>query len=175
MLVVKDAMVLIHLAKTTLLEKSCGFFGHVIIPEEVFEEAVTAGLEQGYPDASLIQMLVSGGQIGVKPVTEKGLLERAYQCNIQGGEAGAVALYWQEKADRLASDDDNVRKKGGALDINLIGTPAILLALYRKKLITRQKALEAVKTLKKIGWFSTAVLDMVILEVAHGTGYRDTG
>ncbi len=166
---------MIHLAKITLLEKCCSFFGQVIIPQEVFEETVTAGLKQGYPDASLIQALVSGGQIGVKTVTERGLLERAYQCNIKGGEAEAVALYWQEKAGLLASDDDNVRKKKEALDIALIGTPAILLSLYRKKLISRQKALEAVKTLKKIGWFSTAVLDMVVLEVAHGAGDRNTG
>jgi len=45
MLVVKDAMVLIHLSRTTLLERSCSYFGDVTVPAAVKEEVVDRGLE----------------------------------------------------------------------------------------------------------------------------------
>lgn len=51
------------------------------------------------------------------------MIAKANAFNIQRGEAEAVALYWQEEADLLATDDDNVRRKKDALRIKTIGTP----------------------------------------------------
>lgn len=162
---VKDSMVLIRLAKMSLLEKSCDFFGKVIIPQRVFEETVKAGKEKGFADAFLIEKNINGKKITVMGVKKGELIRRANEFNIFGGEAEAVALYWQEKANILASDDDNVRSKKDALEINLIGTPAILLALYNKKTIDSTKAQQAIQTLRKIGWFSNHVLDKISEEV----------
>ncbi len=157
-------MVLIHLSKMSLLEKSCDFFGKVIIPQKVFEETVKAGKEKGFADAFLIEKNIND-KITVIGVKKGELTRKANEFNIFGGEAEAVALYWQEKANLLASDDDNVRSKKDALEINLIGTPAILLALYNKKFIDSAKALRAIQTLRKIGWFSNHILDKINEEV----------
>lgn len=161
MLVVKDSMVLIHLAKITLLEKSCEYFKSVLIPELIREEV----LDQEYPDSALIKELIIKKKIGVKKIKDNNLIKKANEFNIFRGEAEVVALYWQENADCIATDDDNVRKKKLLLDLNIIGTPSILLALYRKKIIGKEKIINGINKLKEIGWFNNVILDKLLMEV----------
>jgi len=164
MLVVKDAMVLIHLAKTSLLDAAVDYFEQVSIPSGVHEETVVAGKKHDYPDAEVIAELIDTGRIEVASDIESSLVERANRYNIQGGEAEAVALYWQRDAELLATDDDNVRRKRTVLELDLIGTPAILLELSETAHIDASKATATIDELRSIGWFSTALLDTVELE-----------
>jgi predicted nucleic acid-binding protein len=94
------------------------------------------------------------------------LLEKANEYNIQKGEAEAVALYWQENANHLATDDDNVRKKQTILNLTIIETPAIIMKLYKEQKITKEKYLNSTNELKKIGWFSNQVIDKMKMEAA---------
>jgi len=162
-MIVKDSMVVIHLAKITLLKKSCEYFKNVIIPEGVYNE-ILIGKEKGYPDVAIIAEFIKTRKIIVKQVKDKAAVRNMGTFNLQGGEAEALALYWQEKADYLATDDDNVRKKNVLLEVKLIGTPAIILKLYKENLIGRDKFKEALIGLRKIGWFSTAIIDKVFME-----------
>ena len=163
MLAVKDSMTLIHLAKTSLLETSCDYFKTVIIPKLAYKE-VMKGLKHGYVDAKVVEKVAEMKKLTVLEVKVKELIRKANEFNIQGGEAEGVALYWQEKADILATDDDNVRKKGFLLGIRAVGTPAIMLKLHREGLINSEKFRKAVEELRTIGWFSNGVLDMVLME-----------
>ena len=163
MLIVKDSMVLIHLAKITLLEKSCDYFKNVLIPELVQEEV----LKKKHPDSILIEELIVKNKIKVKGIKNNALLKRAEEFNILRGEAEAVALYWQENAEYLATDDDNVRKKNLLLDLKVIGTLSILLTLYKKKIIEKEKIIKAIDKLRQIGWFSNIVLDKLMMEVEN--------
>ncbi len=165
MIVVKDAMVLIHLAKTSLLGTSCEFFGEVVIPEKIQEETVGKGKEENYPDAVLIEELIEEGNITTVEIEKEGLIERAKKFNIQGGEAEALALYWERDADFLATDDDNVRSKKTILGINMIGTLSILTELFKADKVDRERIAESLEILKEVGWFSAAVLDKVRMEV----------
>ncbi len=162
MLIVKDAMVLIHLSKLTLLEKSCELFGKVLIPELVYEEAVQKGKKRGYEDAVLIEEIADDGLIEVRGVKERELIDRANDFNIQAGEAEAVALYWQEEAGFLATDDDNVREKRVILELDLISTPTIIWKLLEENEIGEDKFRESLDILREIGWFSNAVIDKVL-------------
>lgn len=164
-MIIKDAMVLIHLAKITVLKKSCDFFKKVTIPEEVYNE-IKRGEEKGYEDAHVIEELITMRKIEVKQVKKKELLDKARYYNIQRGEAEAVALYWEERADYLATDDDNIRKKAILLDIKILGTPSIIVSLFKNKLISRQKYYESINELKKIGWFNSQVIDKMRQEAA---------
>ena len=163
-MVVADAMVVIHLAKITLLEKTCELFRQVAIPQEVQRE-VLAGKAKGYGDAELIEELLKARKLAVRRVRLRELLKRAGAFNLQRGEAEVAALYWQEQADYVASDDDNVRKKAVLLNIRCVGTPAIILRLYNAKLIDRAKVTESLTELRKIGWFSSAIIDTIAMEV----------
>lgn len=155
-------MVLIHLSKLTLLEESCALFGTVMIPKRVYGETVEKGKEKNYEDAILIDEIVKEKLIKVKEVKKSGLINRAKKFNIQAGEAEAVALYWQEGADLLATDDDNVRGKRVVLKLNLIGTPTIILRLLESERISEEKFHESLDILREIGWFSNVVLDRVM-------------
>ncbi len=162
MLVVKDTSALIHLAKISLLEKSCKYFVNVVMPPLVYEEAME-GIERGYADATLIAESVKRRIITIKKV-KSGLVRKCNLFNIYKGEAEAVALYWQENADFLATDDDNVRKKGRIINVKTIGTLAIALKLLKEGVISKEKFEEAVSDLRKIGWFSEAVVDDMLVE-----------
>lgn len=164
-LAIKDSMILIHLAKTGLLEESCEYFGNVKIPKLVFKEVVIAGKRRGFGDSFLVEELILKGRIKVKEVREKRFIEAANRFNILKGEAEALALYWQEKADFLATDDDNVRSKKDVICVKLIGTPAIMIALRKKGIIDTEKAKRALQKLGKIGWFNSEVIDKALSEV----------
>ena len=156
-------MVIIHLAKMSLLEKSCDYFQNALIPQAVHDEMLI-GKEKGYADAALIEDLVRARKLVVKPVKDHRLLRRTRELNIQRGEAEALALCWQEHATYLASDDDAVRKKRLLLGVRLIGTLAIVLQLYRARVIHRPKLRDSVTELRKLGWFSSAVIDHMLME-----------
>lgn len=164
---VKDAMVLIHLAKMTLLQTSCQVFGPVRVPARVRDE-VLAGKEKGYPDAAVVEKRLEAGDLQVVDLDSEAQddLTELEKLNVRGGEAHAIALCWQEGIDRLATDDDNVRDKQEILGIRCVGTPALLLGLFERGSITREKVERAVEVLERVGWFSQAVLDKVRMEVA---------
>ena len=167
MLVIKDAMILMHLAKTALLDESCRMFDRVLIPMTVYEEVMKG--EQRYPhDARQLRSAIARNLIKIKKVLKRSLITKANELNIYRGEAEAVALYWQENADLLATDDDNVRKKRDVLQISTIGTPAILIRLFKMNKTTKEKYLGAIKKLKEVGWFSSTVFDKMLLEAEHG-------
>lgn len=165
-MIIKDSMVLIHLAKLSLLKKACDYFKKVLIPEKVHKEILN-GKEKKFPDVPIILELIQEKKIKIKGIKNRSLIKKAHQFNIQGGEAEAVALYWQEKSDFLATDDDNIRKKKVILDIKVIGTPAIMLKLYNQKIINKPKLKQSILELKKIGWFSNIVIDKMLLEVKN--------
>ncbi len=167
MVVIKDSMVLIHLAKITLLRKSCELFKSVLIPRRIYEE-ILKGEEKGYGEVILIKELIEENAISIIKIENSNLLKKANEFNIQRGEAEAVALYWQESADFLASDDNNVRKKSHLLNLKVIGTPVIILNLFRKKIIDEDKTILSIEKLKEIGWFSDFVLDKILMEVKNG-------
>lgn len=164
MKVVKDSMVLINLAKTILLENSCDYFKMVMIPNSVFEETVIVGKKKGFEDALIIEKLIKNKKIIVKQIKDKNLLKMTYEFNIYGGEAESLALYKQEKANLLISDDYNLRKKKDLVNANIIGSLAVILKLRENKKIDKNKFVNSIEKMRKIGWFSNSVLDKVLME-----------
>ena len=64
MIVVKDAMVLIHLAKLSILEKSCNYFKEVLIPELVYKE-ILEGKEKDFSDVPIVIDLIKNKKIKI--------------------------------------------------------------------------------------------------------------
>ena len=108
--------------------------------------------------------MIGKNKIRVIKIKKKQFIKKAEEFNIKRGEAEALALYWQEKASFLATDDDNVRKKSALLNIKVIGTPAIIFKLYQEKLIEKNKFNDSLSELRKIGWFSNAIIDKILME-----------
>lgn len=159
MLIVKDSMILIHLAKMQILTDSCRHFGNVLIPKKVYEETVINGMNKGHPDSLIIEQTVANNLIKIKGVKNKKKVDDLRIFGLHLGEAEAIALYFQEKAQLLATDDDTCRKNRIILGINIIGSPAIVIMLFRNSLITRNKALDCISSLETIGWFDIEVIN----------------
>ena len=165
MLIVKDSMILIHLAAGGVLREACTMFGEVIIPNAVHKEVVEKGIEAHHADAHLVQKLETEGHIKVVAVTQTTLMDEMKNYGLRGGELETVALYFQEKADLIASNDDKVRRLRLILNLDLISSPEIVFMLAKTGVIAKQRAVECLGELKRIGWFSRNVLDSIIAEV----------
>lgn len=158
MITIKDSMILIHLAKMSILGESCRYFGDVLIPKNVYHETVTSGREKGHPDAVVIEQAIDENLIKIKEGQDKKKVDNLRLFGLHYGEAEAVALYYQENARFLATDDDTCRKNRIILDINIIGSPAIVIMLYRKGIISKDKVIDCVSSLEEIGWFDANIL-----------------
>ena len=71
-------MVIIHLAKLSILEKSCNHFKQVLIPQEVYQE-VLRGKEKLFPETSIIAELIKNKKILVKRIKEGKLVKKERQ------------------------------------------------------------------------------------------------
>lgn len=161
MLVVKDAMVIIHFAKANVLRESCAFFHKVYIPELVLNEVIKGEFQ----DTKTIRDCIEQNLLQVKKIVNKKFISLANQYNIFRGEAEAVALCWELKADALATDDYQVRKKESLLKIKIVGTPALLLWLYREKALAKEQLIAAIQCLRSNAWINSTVWDKIQLEV----------
>lgn len=141
-----------------ILTDSCQHFGNVLIPTKVYKETVINGKKNNHPDAVIIEQAITGNLIKIREVKDKKKVENLRIFGLHLGEAEAVALYFQEKAQFLATDDDTCRRNRIIIGIRIIGSPAIVIMLFRNSLITRSKALDCVSSLETIGWFDTEVI-----------------
>jgi predicted nucleic acid-binding protein len=158
-------MVLIHLAITGVLKEACTMFGQVSIPPLVHREVVEKGIEKNHADAHIVQKLEKEGYVRVVKVTDNPLMNELRAYGLQGGELEAVTLYFQENADLIASCDDKVRKLRLILNLELITSLEIIFQLAKHAVITKEKASDCLRELRKIGWFSKNVIDSIIAEV----------
>ncbi len=140
-------------------------FGRVIISPSVHEEVVEEGIEKGRPDAYVVQMLEREKYIHVVSVVDRELMGELARYGLKGGELESVTLYFEEKADLIASNDDKVRRLRLILNLDLISSPEIVFMMVNKRVISRDKAVDCLLELKKIGWFSPGVIDTIVEEV----------
>jgi predicted nucleic acid-binding protein len=147
------------MAKMQILTNSCLYFGNVLIPTKVYEETVINGKKKGHADALIIEQTIGSNLIKIQEVKDKKKVDDLKIFGLHLGEAEAVALYFQEHAQFLATDDDTCRRNRIILGINIIGSPAIVLTLLRNGAITKLKALDCVYALETIGWFDIEVIN----------------
>ena len=81
------------------------------------------------------------------------------------GELESVTLYLQEKADLVGSNDDRVRRLRLIVNLNLVSSPEIIFTMAKKEAISKEKAIDCLLELRKVGWFSPDVIDLVVEEV----------
>ena len=130
MIVVADAVPIIHLAVGEALHVLPALFGRVLIPREVFDEVVDAGA--GRPGsvelaaADWVDVRDSGG--------DPALLALLLQ-DLDRGEAAAIALAAEVRADMLLIDERAGRLAAERLGIDCGGSLRVLLEARRSGLI----------------------------------------
>ena len=126
-----DAGPLIWLAKYGILHLLKNYYPEIVIPEAVYNETVTRGLEKKHSDAQIIKEAVEEKWIKVHTPS----LESTHrvktaekQCGLElgAGEREAIALAIENKMAFL-TDDEDAHRLGKALGLEPRGTLYILL------------------------------------------------
>lgn len=140
------------IGKVNLLKK---FYGEVIIPEEVYKEAVDRGLEEGFSDALVTKEGVEQGWIKISRLNEeenrlrKRIMEHALEVHL--GEAEAIILA-REMNTPLLMDESAGRVFAEAWCLRVRGTLYVIMKALREELLSKDQAKEATLQLIQKGF-----------------------
>lgn len=123
MLVVSNTSPIMNLAIVDLLSLLRQQFSEVIVPAAVIEEL---RLDADYPGTDKIRQAVSEGWLLQKSVENQQLV-LALKRELDNGEAEAIALALQLKADLLLMDERDGRSVAKSMGINPIGILGVLI------------------------------------------------
>lgn len=128
---------ILHLTEIDL-QKTLEIFPVIFIPTEVVNELRKNKIS--IPSKIKILKLNSESKDIVKILVNQG--------NLNFGEAEAIALALQEKADYFLTDDLDARQTAKNYNLETHGTIGIILKAFREKLIDKKTAIEKIKELK---------------------------
>ncbi|HEX7183193.1 MAG TPA: DUF3368 domain-containing protein, partial [Thermoanaerobaculia bacterium] len=120
---VVDTSPLIFLAKLDRLDLLRKSADRIVAPEAVFREAQERGDE-----ASAMIEAIQASWLEVRAVSDGQVLE-VLAADLDAGEAEAVALALELKAERLVMDDLDARRFARRVGLSLVGTLGLLLAV----------------------------------------------
>ena len=125
--VVSNSSPLIHLAKIKKLDLLKEIFGKIFIPKAVYDECVV----ESFKEANEIK---KSEWIIVKKIKNEDL-KKALSIYLDDGEAEAITLAIEEKADLILLDDYDAREVARKYGLHITGVIGILLkAKYMKKI-----------------------------------------
>ena len=141
--VVSNSSPLIHLAKIKKLDLLKDIFERISIPKAVYDECVV----ENFKEANEIK---ESEWIIVKKIKNEDL-KKALSIYLDDGEAEAITLAIEEKADLILLDDYDAREVARKYGLNITGVIGILLkAKYIKKIRRVKPYLEK---LRKTGFW----------------------
>ena len=167
--VISDTSPLIWLAKVGRITLLKDLFGEVIIPQEVYLEAVEKGLQFGFTDAQVIKECVNEGWIKLAKLNSKdqSLLQKIseHAFEIHSGEAEAIVLAREMKC-LLLMDESAGRAFAEAWGLKVKGTIYVIISGLRGGLISETEAKETVLTMVTKGFrLEPTLLARLIIEI----------
>jgi predicted nucleic acid-binding protein len=129
MIVVSNTSPIVKLAAVGRLDLLQQLYGAILIPAAVYVEIVVVGA--GLPGALEVQTLPWFQQ---RPVTPSALLTRL-RLGLDPGEAEAVALADEIKADLILLDERRARRVASQLGLSRVGVLGILIEAKRGGLL----------------------------------------
>ena len=145
--IISDTSPLIWLTKAGKITLLKELFEEVIIPQEVYIEAVEKGLQHGFIDALIIKECVNQGWIKLSKLNPKDhsiiqkISEHAFEIHL--GEAQAIILAHQTNT-LLLMDESTGRAFAEAYGLKVKGTIYVIMCALRKGLINKTQAKETV-------------------------------
>lgn len=178
MLVISNTSPLIWLAKIGKLSLLKELFSEILVPEEVYKEAVERGLQEGFSDALLIREGFNQGWIKVSRLNEdeapfcREILKHAFEIHM--GEAQAIVLARRIGASALLlMDESSGRAFAEAWGLKVKGVIYVIVRALRRGLLSGVEAKEAVLTLVQKGFrIEPKLLARIIREI---DAYKNSG
>lgn len=159
MIVVTDAGPLIHLSLIGRIDLLSSLYGRVVVPELVYREVVDHGEE--LPGSTELR---GADWIELAPHDPDHHLFRLLQAQLDPGEAAAICLAQQSRADLILSDDRQARLAAERLGIRVKGTLGVLVEAKQRGAI--DVLAPALAELKRQGtWLSDRLVARVLSDV----------
>ena len=161
MIVVSNTTPLIGLATIQRFDLLQQLFGKIYIPQAVFDEAVTAGREEGgakeeVSTADWIETVTVKDRLAVDVLLDE----------IDLGEAEAIVLGRELNADWVLMDEKKGRRKVAELGLDKIGTVGILLRAKRAGLLSQIRP--DLERLRRQGFsISQHIIDAVLVQAGE--------
>lgn len=130
MIVVSDAGPLIYLGAVGRLALLRELFGRVVVPQRVWDEVVGAGAER--PGSA--EVAAAGSWIDIRTPAPSPLIDRLSEV-LGTGDAAAIALCLELRAELLLCDDLGARRLAAAQGIRVVGTLGLLVRGKRAGLV----------------------------------------
>jgi uncharacterized protein len=167
--IVSNTSPLIWLAKVDKITLLRDLFLEVIVPQEVYIEAVEKGLQGGFTDALVIKECIDEGWIKPTILNSKdyGLLQKIseHAPEIHPGEAQAIVLAHKMNL-LLLMDESSGRALAKAWGLNVKGTVYVVLSALRKGIISQTQAKQTVLTMVTKGFrLEPTLLARLIIEI----------
>ncbi len=133
---VSDSGPLIHLNELALL--SClNVFQRVLIPQEI---------ENELKELTRFGKNVEKVELDANSKNKAEIFARQFSLDL--GESEALALAKQMKIETLLTDDLDCREAAKQLSLTPVGTIGIIIASYKKRIISKQKCVDVIKNIK---------------------------
>ena len=153
-IVICDSSILILISKIEILDILIKSYGEILIPQAVYIESVEQGKKLKKTDAFLIEKRINDGKIIVKKIkdlSEK--LKFMSDFNLHEGEAEALILYLEIKADLFGTDDFRTIKICKILNIEYFTTLSFIYLCFTSNELSKSNALNKIDKLLNIGWY----------------------
>jgi len=137
--VVSDASPLIYAAKIGFFKSLGKLYGKILIPSAVYNEVVEKGVKKKAADALVIEEAVTKGYLQVVELNERAKAEIEVLTKTQDistGEAEAIALAKQVKAELLIIDERNGTLAARVWGIKTVGLLGVIIEAMYQSLIT---------------------------------------
>jgi hypothetical protein len=159
MIVVSNASPIINLAAVERLDLLRQLYGQVTIPQAVYDEMVVAGA--GQPGATKV---ATSGWIKTRQVTNETVVA-ALRLELDPGEAEAIALAVELKADSLLLDERKGREIALRLGCKTVGLLGILVEAKHTGLVPAVKPIMD-ELIERAGfWITASLYDRVLQAV----------
>ena len=157
--IVSNTSPLLNLAIVDHLSLMHEQFGEILIPQAVFEEL---RVEEGLPGSQSILEAIEKGWLEVKEAKDQ-IFVKVLRADLDKGEAEALALALQVKAERVILDEREGRRVAKSLGLKVIGVLGVLLRAQREgKLQSLKSAMDDLR--KKAGFHISSDLYSYVLK-----------
>lgn len=150
---VLDATPLIYLAKAGQLAALAELDRQCVVPEAVYDEVVTVGVEEGHSDARVVERAIEDGVLDVRSVTDTTRRSRLQRFeNLSEADVAVLALA-AAKGAAAVMDERYGRSVAAAEDVPTRGTAFLVLRLLSIGVIDPDEARETIDRMVNAGWY----------------------
>ena len=143
---------LIYLTKVGLSDVFEDLKAEMLTSPSVKREVVDEGKRKGVPDAIVLEKLFESNVFEVVEPKDRGFLSRLLETRGLHVTDAEVLTLARERKGLAVIDDEVARKTAKVYGIAYVGTPYVLVKAVSERLITKERAKQAVNDMVFVGW-----------------------